>query len=51
MTINEVQIMTVTTAAITPTALGDKSANGFLNEGGIESIIGGSSGFKVLCIR
>src|SRR3990167_533782 len=40
MTMNEVQMVTVTTAAITPTALGDSAAKGFLNAVDIAWIIG-----------
>ena len=40
MTMNEVQMVTVTTAAIRPTALGDREAKGFLNAVDINRIIG-----------
>jgi len=46
---NDVQIVTVMTAANTPTALGDKAANGFLNGVGIAKIIG--EGAPKLAVR
>jgi hypothetical protein len=39
ITMNEVHITTVTTAASTPTALGDRAASGFFGDGSMRLII------------